>query len=57
MSWAAVTGLCFGDDDWRRGWDSNPRTREGHTLSKRADSAALAPLLIVVPCHDIRALT
>ena len=33
---------------WRRGWDSNPRTREGHTLSKRADSAALAPLQIVL---------
>ena len=28
----------------RRRWDSNPRTREGHTLSKRADSAALALL-------------
>ena len=28
--------------DWRKWWDSNPRTREGHTLSKRAGSAALA---------------
>ncbi len=29
----------------RRGWDSNPRRLAPHTLSKRADSAALAPLL------------
>ena len=29
----------------RRGWDLNPRSREGHTISNRADSAALAPLL------------
>ncbi len=29
---------------WRRGWDSNPRRVAPHTLSKRADSAALAPL-------------
>src|SRR5882762_9490131 len=28
----------------RRGWDSNPRWVAPHTLSKRADSAALAPL-------------
>ena len=28
----------------RRGWDSNPRRVAPHTLSKRADSAALAPL-------------
>ena len=28
----------------RRGWDSNPRKVALHTLSKRADSAALAPL-------------
>jgi hypothetical protein len=30
--------------DARRGWDSNPRWVAPHTLSKRADSAALAPL-------------
>jgi hypothetical protein len=30
---------------WRREWDSNPRKVALHTLSKRADSAALAPLL------------
>jgi hypothetical protein len=30
---------------WRRGWDLNPRTLSGHTISNRADSAALAPLL------------
>ena len=29
----------------RREWDSNPRWVAPHTLSKRADSAALAPLL------------
>ncbi len=28
----------------RRGWDSNPRSLAGHTISNRADSAALAPL-------------
>ena len=33
--------------DWRRGWDSNPRKLALHALSKRADSAALAPLRIV----------
>jgi hypothetical protein len=27
------------------GWDSNPRKVALHTLSKRADSAALAPIL------------
>ena len=37
---------------WRRGWDSNPRKVALHTLSKRADSAALAPLLVVL-LHDI----
>ena len=35
---------------WRRGWDSNPRKLALHALSKRADSAALAPLRIVVAC-------
>ena len=29
---------------WRREWDSNPRWVAPHTLSKRADSAALASL-------------
>ena len=29
---------------WRREWDSNPRRVAPHTLSKRADSAALASL-------------
>ena len=29
-------------DDWRKRWDSNPRKLSLHTLSKRADSAALA---------------
>ena len=29
---------------WRRVWDSNPRWLAPHTLSKRADSAALATL-------------
>jgi hypothetical protein len=28
----------------RRGWDSNPRSVARHTISSRADSAALAPL-------------
>lgn len=28
--------------DWRKRWDSNPRKLSLHTLSKRADSAALA---------------
>ena len=31
---------------WRRVWDSNPRWVSPHTLSKRADSAALAPLRV-----------
>jgi hypothetical protein len=30
----------------RRGWDLNPRSLAGHTISNRADSAALAPLLV-----------
>src|SRR5690606_14357419 len=34
---------------WRRGWDLNPRHREVHTLSRRAPSAARAPLLDIVP--------
>ena len=29
---------------WRRGWDLNPRWRKPHTISSRAESAALAPL-------------
>ena len=29
---------------WRREWDLNPRGVAPHTLSRRADSAALAPL-------------
>jgi hypothetical protein len=29
---------------WRRGWDLNPRWVAPHTISNRADSAALAPL-------------
>ena len=29
----------------RRRWDSNPRSLAGHTISSRADSAALALLL------------
>ena len=33
------------DEQQRREWDSNPRWVAPHTLSKRADSAALAPLL------------
>ena len=33
-----------GERHERRGWDSNPRKVALHTLSKRADSAALAPL-------------
>ena len=28
---------------WRKRWDSNPRKLSLHTLSKRADSATLAP--------------
>jgi sulfide:quinone oxidoreductase len=31
---------------WRRRWDLNPRTLAGHTISNRADSAALAPLQV-----------
>ena len=42
----------FSKTPWRRGWDSNPRKVALHTLSKRADSAALAPLLVVF-LHDI----
>ena len=34
----------------RRRWDSNPRRVAPHTLSKRADSAALAPLPGARPC-------
>jgi hypothetical protein len=34
------------NDSTRREWDSNPRWVAPHTLSKRADSAALAPLLV-----------
>ena len=38
----------------RTGWDSNPRYREAHSLSKRADSATLAPVhhfpLFPSPC-------
>jgi site-specific DNA recombinase len=30
--------------NWRREWDLNPRCPEAHTLSRRADSAALASL-------------
>jgi hypothetical protein len=30
----------------RRRWDLNPRTLSGHTISNRADSAALAPLQV-----------
>ena len=33
-----------GAPTWRREWDSNPRKVALHTLSKRADSAALASL-------------
>ena len=33
-----------GESTWRREWDSNPRWVAPHTLSKRADSAALASL-------------
>lgn len=29
---------------WRRRWDLNPRWVSPHTISSRADSAALAPL-------------
>jgi hypothetical protein len=29
---------------WRREWDSNPRKVAPHTLSRRADSSALASL-------------
>ncbi|MEY4401372.1 MAG: hypothetical protein RL072_1237 [Actinomycetota bacterium] len=36
---------------WRRGWDSNPRKLALHALSKRADSAALAPLRIIIACE------
>ena len=41
------------NDVWRRGWDSNPRKLALHALSKRADSAALAPLRIVTACTSI----
>jgi hypothetical protein len=37
----------------RRGWDLNPRSREGHTISNRADSAALAPLLVTAGHYAI----
>lgn len=42
---------------WRRGWDSNPRKLALHALSKRADSAALAPLRIVIACDCITRTT
>lgn len=33
----------------RKGWDSNPRTAlDGHTLSRRANSTALAPFQIIL---------
>ena len=40
----ARTASLPGDGAWRRGWDSNPRSVARHTISSRADSAALAPL-------------
>ena len=36
--------LTFVRTPWRRGWDLNPRRVAPHTISNRADSAALAPL-------------
>ena len=39
-----TTACVAGERHERREWDSNPRWVAPHTLSKRADSAALAPL-------------
>ena len=41
---------------WRRRWDSNPRKLALHALSKRADSAALAPLQECCPTGALRQL-
>ncbi len=35
----------------RRGWDLNPRWVAPHTISNRADSAALAPLLVTAGAY------
>jgi hypothetical protein len=42
---------------WRRRWDSNPRKVALHTLSKRADSAALALLQKCLFCFTNRRRT
>jgi hypothetical protein len=52
--WVQVTGTVPdgpppSETPWRREWDSNPRWVAPHTLSKRADSAALASLLDARP--------
>ena len=39
---------------WRREWDSNPRWVAPHTLSKRADSAALASLRVLADTRRTR---
>jgi hypothetical protein len=39
----------------RKGWDSNPRTAfDGHTLSRRANSTALAPFRYRFNISEIR---
>jgi hypothetical protein len=43
-SWRSVR-LSYRHMDWRRGWDSNPRACDSHTVSSGARSSALAPLL------------
>src|SRR5262249_11933689 len=45
----STPGPCPSSDDWRRGWDSNPRYVAVYTLSKRAPSAARPPLLALDP--------
>ncbi len=47
--------LCFLQR--RRGWDSNPRWVSPHTISSRADSAALAPLLEDLHASASRSVT
>ena len=42
---AAFTGISQ-EGKWRRGWDSNPRSLSGHTISSRAPSTGLGHLSV-----------
>jgi hypothetical protein len=41
-------GSSFVKTPWRRRWDLNPRKVSPHTISNRADSAALALLQVSI---------